>query len=263
MKSYIRGEHIALSQWWINISKLILRTSLDDIGIDIEAKLSIEENKIFDNLLEQILDDCSVMQETDQALFDGNNTKLSKFQVATIVTRTLYSAIHKLSEANRSVFTCYVSEAKDKLRAYLNKQYNVEHRKNYYTITNQNLIDYLALGWWEPEAEVESPDRQLLLQISSQLSEIKHSIANAPVHQIMSPTPPAEPYVATESTQTFIEAPTVTREQIASEVELDTSITLWAVKPMEMWWFKMNVQSVKVDPRTLALNKKRKDAKKV
>lgn len=265
MKSYIKGEHISLQQWGIDINKLILRTSLEDIGIDIEAKLSVDENKIFDNLLEQTIDECWILQESANALYDANKnweyTKLTRFFLATIVTKMVYTAIHKLTEANRSVFTCYVSEAKDKLRAYLNKQYSVENRKNYYTITNQNLINFLWIdGESKTEANEETGDRQLLLQIINQLSEVKQAIASTPVHNQISWFSvdtwfelPAPSIVASNTPATAYEWP----------VELDRNITLWATHQMDMGWFKMKVQNIQVDPKLLAANRRRKDAKKL
>lgn len=261
MKSYIKGEHISLQQWGIDINKLILRTSLEDIGIDIEAKLSVDENKIFDNLLEQTIDECGLLQDSNDSLWDANGTKLTKFYLASLVTKMVYTAIHKLTEANRSVFTCYVSEAKDKLRAYLNKQYSVENRKNYYTITNQNLIDFLWInGENKTEADKEVGDRQLLLQIINQLSEVKQAIASAPIHNQISWSS-----VANEDIQTFAPVAALDSPPTAHNwpVELDPSITLWAVKSMNLWWFNMKMQWVNVDPKALAANKRRKDAKKL
>ncbi len=272
MKSYIKGEHISLQQWGIDINKLILRTSLEDIGIDIEAKLSVDENKIFDNLLEQTIDECWLLQDSNDSLWDANGTKLTKFYLASLVTKMVYAAIHKLTEANRSVFTCYVSEAKDKLRAYLNKQYSVENRKNYYTITNQNLIDFLGIdGETEVEADKETGDRQLLLQIINQLSEVKQAIASAPIINQISwfsvanedAHPEWNAFQESKASYDYNlldQAPTTAHD---GPVELDPSITLWAVKSMNLWWFNMKMQWVNVDPKALAANKRRKDAKKL
>ena len=240
--------------------------SLPDVWLEMEIEPTQEKNTILDNLQEATTIQCEKWQEANDvdAVYDKDWLKLNRHKLRTIVLSVFYSAVDQLSQDGRSVFTCYISEAKDKLRAYLNKQYSVEYKKNYYTINNQDLIDFLGIdGETKVEENKETGDRALLLQIINQLSEVKQAIASAPIDnqirwfsvdsQFEMPAPQVVSNNNVEPVTTAHNGP----------VELDRNITLWATHQIDMWWFKMKVQNIQVDPKLLAANKRRKDAKKL
>ena len=153
MKTRINWEKITIKQVDIEMSKLLLKWEIEEAWLELSIELAQEKNAIVDNIFEQVMFECDKFQQINR-IHDWKDL-LTKHRLASIVTNIMYTAIDNLHKEWRNAFVCYIEEAKDKLRAFMNKKYNIEDKKVYYTITNKDLLDFIkernGVKEWLPE----------------------------------------------------------------------------------------------------------------
>ncbi|HNG97078.1 MAG TPA: hypothetical protein PLW93_02290 [Candidatus Absconditabacterales bacterium] len=160
MKTRINGEKITIKQVDIEMSKLLLKGEIEEAGLELSIELAQEKNAIVDNIFEQVMFECDKFQQINR-IHDGKDL-LTKHRLASIVTNIMYTAIDNLHKEGRNAFVCYIEEAKDKLRAFMNKKYNIEDKKVYYTITNKDLLDFIKERNGVKEGLPETNDKDMI-----------------------------------------------------------------------------------------------------
>jgi len=121
----------------MELFKVEMNWKIEEVWLDFTIELAQEKNSIVDNVFDKVTEACNWYNVT------LNGIRLEPQQIALMVTRLYYAALEKLSDEWKNAFVMFIDESKDKLREYMNKKYNVEDKKVYYTVTNKHLLDYI------------------------------------------------------------------------------------------------------------------------
>jgi hypothetical protein len=159
MKTTISGKKIDIKQGGMELFKVAMQGKIEELGLELNIELAQEKHSIVDNVFDKVANECEKYKVT------LNNTQLSTQQLALLVTNVYYSALESLSNEGKVAFVCYIDTSKDKLREFMNKNYNIEDNKVYYKITNKDLLDYIK------EKNGVILDKQPVEDISGKMNE--------------------------------------------------------------------------------------------
>lgn len=214
MKKLIKAKKVTIEQAWIKLHKLELEMDVSEIWLKVNMVLNKDNNAPMDYFNEELINQSDVVLKDTPITYEDKDwvfKSFNKYSLATFIADTVFSTFDSLSSKWIESFKAYIDEAKDILREY--------EKKNWQVIDKVKTLE-------EVITKKEVSNDEILLACKEILDAVNNIEIQAPVLENKTIKP--------------------RKQNVVEEVQepIDTTEMEDAPK-LNIWWMSFNVKKIR------------------